>query len=95
MECIDFNLTSSSFVLQIHLQIYVIDSADRRRMEESGVELKQILDEERLADTPLLIMANKNDLMNAMEASEVRDWRVNFFSLMCVYVIKLNCPHII
>ena len=41
-------------------------------MEEAGVELKQILDEERLADTPLLIMANKNDLMNAMEASEVR-----------------------
>jgi ADP-ribosylation factor-like protein 3 len=51
----------------------VIDSADRRRMEESGVELKQILDEERLADTPLLIMANKNDLMNAMEASEVSE----------------------
>ena len=55
------------------MQIYVIDSADRRRMEESGVELKQILDEERLADTPLLIMANKNDLMNAMEASEVSE----------------------
>lgn len=51
----------------------MIDSADRRRMEESGVELKQILDEERLADTPLLIMANKNDLMNAMEASEVSE----------------------
>lgn len=42
-------------------------------MEESGVELKQILDEERLADTPLLIMANKSDLMNAMEPSEVSD----------------------
>lgn len=53
--------------------IYVIDSADRRRMEESGVELKQILDEERLADTPLLIMANKNDLMNAMDAGEVTE----------------------
>lgn len=55
-------------------QIYVIDSADRRRMEEAGVELKQILDEERLADTPLLIMANKSDLMNAMEPSEVSIW---------------------
>ena len=38
-----------------------------------GTGIKQILDEERLADTPLLIMANKNDLMNAMEASEVSE----------------------
>jgi hypothetical protein len=28
-------------------QIYVIDSADRRRMEETGVELQQLLDEVR------------------------------------------------
>ena len=27
------------------IQIYVIDSADRRRMEETGVELQQLLDE--------------------------------------------------
>lgn len=53
--------------------IYVVDSADRRRMEESAIELKQILDEERLSDTPLLIMANKNDLMNALEPSEVSE----------------------
>ena len=53
--------------------IYVIDSADRRRMEESGIELRQILDEERLADTPLLIMANKNDLMNAMDPEEITE----------------------
>lgn len=26
-------------------QIYVIDSADRRRMEETGVELQQLMDE--------------------------------------------------
>ena len=42
-------------------------------MEESGIELRQILDEERLADTPLLIMANKSDLMNALEANEVSE----------------------
>ena len=29
--------------------IYVIDSSDRRRMEETGVELNQLLDEEKLA----------------------------------------------
>jgi ADP-ribosylation factor-like protein 3 len=49
----------------------VIDSADRRRMEETGVELKQLLDEERLANTPLLIFANKQDLMNALAPDEI------------------------
>jgi hypothetical protein len=27
------------------VQIYVIDSADRRRMEETGLELQQLLEE--------------------------------------------------
>jgi ADP-ribosylation factor-like protein 3 len=39
--------------------IYVIDSADTRRIEETAVELQQLLDEERLGSAPLLIMANK------------------------------------
>ena len=51
--------------------IYVIDSADRRRMEETGVELQQLLDEEKLASVPLLIMANKQDLLNAMSPDEI------------------------
>ena len=45
--------------------IYVIDSADRRRMEETGVELQSLLDEERLAHVPLLVMANKQDLLSS------------------------------
>ena len=51
--------------------IYVIDSADRRRMEESGVELQQLLDEERLSHMPLLVMANKQDLLNALSEEEI------------------------
>ena len=51
--------------------IYVIDSADRRRMEETGVELQQLLDEERLGRVPLLIMANKQDLLNALSPAEI------------------------
>jgi signal recognition particle receptor subunit beta len=49
----------------------VIDSADRRRMEETGVELQQLLDEERLSQVPLLVMANKQDLLNALSPAEV------------------------
>lgn len=52
-------------------QIYVIDSADKRRMEETGVELQQLLDEEKLSHVPLLIMANKQDLINSATPAEI------------------------
>ena len=51
--------------------IYVIDSADRRRMEETCVELQQLLDEEKLSSVPLLVLANKQDLMNAASPDEI------------------------
>jgi len=51
--------------------IFVIDSADRRRMEETGIELAQLLEEEKLAGVPLLIFANKQDLLNALSPAEI------------------------
>ncbi|KAG8197931.1 hypothetical protein JTE90_020309 [Oedothorax gibbosus] len=53
--------------------IYVIDSADRKRFEETGVELAELLAEEKLAGVPLLVFANKQDLLNAAPASELAD----------------------
>jgi len=53
--------------------VYVIDSADRRRVEETGIELAQLLEEEKLSAVPVLIFANKQDLMNAMTPEEVID----------------------
>ncbi|KAJ3125482.1 ADP-ribosylation factor protein 3 [Nowakowskiella sp. JEL0407] len=52
--------------------IYVIDSADRRRLEETGQELTLLLEEIKLSGVPLLVFANKQDLINALPASEVR-----------------------
>jgi ADP-ribosylation factor-like protein 3 len=46
--------------------IYVIDAGDRRRLEETGVELQQLLEEDRLLGIPLLIFANKQDLLTAL-----------------------------
>lgn len=51
--------------------VYVIDSADRRRIEETGVELGQLLQEEKLMSVPVLIFANKQDLMNAMDPEQI------------------------
>lgn len=51
--------------------IYVIDSSDRRRIEETAIELKQLLDEASLMNAPLLILANKQDLLSSLSVEEV------------------------
>uniref|UniRef100_A0AAF5DNN4 ADP-ribosylation factor-like protein 3 n=1 Tax=Strongyloides stercoralis TaxID=6248 RepID=A0AAF5DNN4_STRER len=51
--------------------IYVIDSSDRKRLEETGLELTEILEEDKLKDVPILIFANKQDLITAAKASEI------------------------
>jgi len=51
----------------------VIDCSDRRRIDETGGELQELLQEERLAGVPLLVFANKQDLLNAMKEDEVRE----------------------
>lgn len=53
--------------------IYVIDSADRKRFEETGVELAELLVEEKLCGIPLLVFANKQDLFNAAPQSELSE----------------------
>uniref|UniRef100_G1ND25 ADP-ribosylation factor-like protein 3 n=2 Tax=Galliformes TaxID=8976 RepID=G1ND25_MELGA len=53
--------------------IYVIDSADRKRFEETGQELAELLDEEKLGGVPVLIFANKQDLLTAAPASEIAE----------------------
>jgi len=44
----------------------VIDSADRKRFEETGQELQELLCEEKLIGVPLLIFANKQDLVELL-----------------------------
>jgi len=53
--------------------IYVIDSSDRKRFEETGVELGELLEEEKLAGVPVIIFANKQDLFNAAPAADIAE----------------------
>ncbi|KAJ8405485.1 hypothetical protein AAFF_G00319580 [Aldrovandia affinis] len=55
------------------LLIYVIDSADKKRFEETGQELFELVDEEILKGVPILIFANKQDLATASPASEIAE----------------------
>ena len=53
--------------------IYVVDSADTRRFEEAAEELLKLTNEPKLKDTPVLIFANKQDLMTSADPDEVHD----------------------
>merc|ERR1712003_573053 len=49
--------------------IYVVDSSDKERVQESHDELHKMLNEDELRDAILLVFANKQDLPNAMPAA--------------------------
>merc|ERR1711977_463927 len=51
--------------------IYVVDSADRRRLEEAGQELQELLSEDKLTGIPVLVFANKQDLVSAVPKEEL------------------------
>eukprot|EP00005_Dracoamoeba_jomungandri_P003184 CAMPEP_0174250304 /NCGR_PEP_ID=MMETSP0439-20130205/515_1 /TAXON_ID=0 /ORGANISM="Stereomyxa ramosa, Strain Chinc5" /LENGTH=179 /DNA_ID=CAMNT_0015330331 /DNA_START=91 /DNA_END=630 /DNA_ORIENTATION=+ len=53
--------------------IFVVDSNDRERINESAEELQKMLREDELREAVLLVLANKQDLPNAMSVAEVTD----------------------
>ena len=53
--------------------IFVVDSNDRERVGEARDELHRMLQEDELRDAVLLIFANKQDLPNAMDASDIKE----------------------
>jgi len=53
--------------------VYVIDSCDEERIEESGVELNKLLEDEKLEGVPVLIFANKQDVENSLQAKTIAE----------------------
>ena len=56
-----------------HGIIFMVDANDRENIEEAREALQQILAEEELKDTVLLIVSNKIDIPGAMTVPEVTD----------------------
>ena len=54
-----------------HALIYVIDSSDRDRIMDAKDELNKMLQETTMENAALLVLANKQDLPNAMTAAEI------------------------
>lgn len=51
--------------------IFVVDSADKERIEIARQELELMLQEEELQKVPVLVLANKQDLPNALNDQEI------------------------
>lgn len=51
--------------------IFVVDSSDTKRIAEAENELANMLKEDELNDAVILVFANKQDMPNAMTASEL------------------------
>src|SRR5258705_538871 len=56
-----------------HGLIFVVDSNDRERVEEAAEELNKLVTEDELKDTAFVVLANKQDLPNAMSVAELTD----------------------
>lgn len=48
-----------------------MDAADKKRLEETGVELYELLGDDKLQNIPVLVYANKQDLPNSLSASDL------------------------
>jgi signal recognition particle receptor subunit beta len=53
--------------------IFVVDSNYRDGIEQARQELHRLINEPEIKSKPLLILANKQDLPNAMTINELRD----------------------
>ncbi|NXG29796.1 ARL14 protein, partial [Dromaius novaehollandiae] len=51
--------------------LYVVDSSDKQRLEESKKEFELILKNEFIKSVPVVLLANKQDLPGAVNAEEV------------------------
>ncbi|XP_034147765.1 ADP-ribosylation factor-like protein 13A [Esox lucius] len=56
---------------EVHGIIFVVDSSDRQRIKEAKELLTELLKHPRVAGKPLLVLANKQDKMNALLGSEI------------------------
>ncbi|CBY18840.1 unnamed protein product [Oikopleura dioica] len=61
----------SNYFENTDVLIYVVDSADIRRLQEAAEEFDDLLQEDRLSKVPCLVYANKQDLETAETSADV------------------------
>ncbi|KAE8708429.1 putative ADP-ribosylation factor [Hibiscus syriacus] len=61
------------YFLDVQALIFVVDSSDRERISEARKELHWALADNELANAAVLVLANKQDLPDAMSSYEIAD----------------------
>lgn len=61
------------YYAESHAIIYVVDSSDTERIEESKQAFDQMMSNSSIGNIPLLLLANKQDLENCMSVSSVKN----------------------
>lgn len=61
------------YVCECSAVLFLLDSADRGRLEEAAFELDALIGEKVVADIPIAIMCNKCDLDEAMSTEEIEE----------------------
>lgn len=67
----ELQLLWDKYFLEAHGIIWVVDSSDRSRLQESIEAFKTIITNHTLDNLPLLIVINKQDIPSAMNPSEI------------------------
>jgi GTPase SAR1 family protein len=63
---------------------YMVDAADKSKLEAAKQELHALLEKPQLAGTPVLVLGNKCDLPGALEANDLVE---TLYVLMCGRVV--------
>ncbi|KAF9433687.1 ADP-ribosylation factor-like protein 8B [Entomortierella beljakovae] len=53
--------------------VFVIDAADHDKLDAARTELRNLLDKPQLANIPVLVLGNKNDLPGALDVDQIID----------------------
>lgn len=61
------------FYESTHGLIFVVDSSSRKRVGEAKEALKELLPHTQLKNTPLLVLANKQDTATAMKVQDITE----------------------
>ncbi|CAG2179740.1 unnamed protein product [Oppiella nova] len=65
------------YFAESHAIIYVIDSSDKERLEDSKLAFDKMITNEALNGVPLLLVANKQDIPESLSLSRIKDIFIN------------------
>ncbi|CAF4967839.1 unnamed protein product, partial [Rotaria sp. Silwood1] len=74
---------------QIHGLIFVIDASEKKRIKENKNTLDELLDNDKLRDKPILILANKQDLRGALNDEDEIKEKLDIENLKIKHKIEL------